>query len=185
MKGLDLSAAQNDYAALQCGMLQGYAMPELTLVAIELATEVLIDRQSADAKVAAYEAKHIGWSRRESWSGRTPLVAGGSNDEVGPPLDGEWRVSQSESVRLVYEGSLWRFITIREVNDRAIPATNSSKRRDALKEYVHLVAKPANDGGRDHGFLCYAVYWGAPDPNDVSGIRRIASRFIDFVQEPE
>jgi len=96
--------------------------------------------------------------------------------DVGPPLDGEWLISDSASVRLVYGAGVWRFITIREINDTKTAAADGT-RYYALREPIELVAgKLAGELGR----LRYAVYWGAPDPQDPSGMRRLASRFLGF-----
>jgi len=176
VSALDLVTLRNDYVALREGALSGYAMPELTTVTIEVETEIVTDRQSAGARVTSYEAKHIGWCRRESFVGTSPIEGSGGNDQFGPPLDGEWRLSGLESIRLVFGGNVWRFIHIREVTGGPTPTSKDVKRHDVLAEEVRLIGKLKDESVQ----LRYVVYWGAPEPNDASGIRRMASRFVGF-----
>src|SRR5438128_1370351 len=95
---LILTLAQN-FEQLRSDALQGYKLPELVPVTIQVSAECITDQQEASRKAASYDAENrIGWCRAESWAGRTPAMPA----NIGPPLDGEWVVSETQSIRLLY-----------------------------------------------------------------------------------
>lgn len=149
-----------DYQALRGGALRDYQMPGLRPVMIDVCEEVVSDPAAAGELASRYE-QHDGWSRRESWVERTPAVPPADS---GPPLDGEWVLSATASVRLIYDGRDWRFLTI---------AVGAKEGTPALEEVVTLI------GAGNRPALRYAVYWAAP-PHDPSRIRRLCSRFLGF-----
>jgi hypothetical protein len=108
----------------------------------------------------------VGWLRCESAVGRLPKSA---ERLVGVPLDGEWTLPGECGVRLLYDGAAWRLIEIVETEGEGEPV---------LKEELRMAASRLADTARA---LRYAVYWGG-SPDGPSGIRRIACRFIGFIE---
>jgi hypothetical protein len=175
MTVLAVEAASKDYAALcRRAPIKDYALPKMEAITIDLSVETITDSDSAEKRALEFERTLVGWSRRESWAGLTPLLH--QLPDRGPPLDGEWVRSDKASTRLLYFSGVWRFITIAELD---IPPglPNSGSQTSALKQSIRLLGrKLANEST----WLNYAVYWTANDPRDPSGFRRTACRFLGF-----
>lgn len=168
-----LGDVESDYAAVRSGALARYRLRPLVRTRISISkpdADVTRDRDRASAKTTELES-HIGWSRRESWLARTPASAPA---DAGPPLDGEWAITATRSVRLIYSGMLWRFIQIDE----------DTGGREVLRETIKAIGgthavPPAGPGRGRPTRLVYAVYWAGSEA-DPAGLRRIATRFIKF-----
>lgn len=152
-----------DQKALVNGALSGLGLSDLRSVSLTATPEVLLAPDTVEDAISRRVTTLLaGWLRRESWAG-TVEEGDPGRDEAGVLLEGEWALTETESLSLFYDGRNWRLITLTE-------GASEGTGTPALREDVEMI-------GRDGRVLGYAVYWGAPD-GDPSAIRRIASRLV-------
>ncbi len=188
---MDAEALRTEYEGLRTkkgGLVE--SIPKLVVRRIIVEADPLSGIDKARAAVTPLENEAEGWSRRASWVGRTPIADGETRPESSDiPFDGEWKLSETESCRLVYDGGeRWRLITIRELEPGA-DDRGGGEVRNVLREDTSLIANGLAGGAAR---LSYAVYWGAPreigadgkpvgkDGERPPGIRRLAARFLGF-----